>query len=344
MKIRFKSTVCETGEVVKQFKPDLANSVLHERKLEKKEKDFEGSIHELQLNHAFVLYQNYTNRDLKNAALEIAQSEPLYLLHFEMEGGVQCIHENKRNTPFYLERETYNLYYLPTGTRTYQYSSEKRKGLKVYLSEKYIHSKMGYCFTSSSKELHQAKKQQIPYAYFVQNQQIYNTLKSLINAFLDCEYQGAMKQAYLEAKLTELILVALTKPVSVKKEETSKQLQLEKVAEHIRKHLKKELNIADLSLLAGMNTSSFKRNFKQYFGTTVFKYITQLRIQKATELITQQDSTVAEASYEVGYKNPQHFTVAFKKVKGFLPSELKKNLSQLLCIISLSDWELFFIF
>ena len=48
-------------------------------------------------------------------------------------------------------------------------------------------------------------------------------------------------------------------------------------------------------------------------------------MEKAKTLILNENYTVAEASYKVGYKNPQHFTVAFKKMYGYLPSELIKE-------------------
>jgi AraC-like DNA-binding protein len=45
-------------------------------------------------------------------------------------------------------------------------------------------------------------------------------------------------------------------------------------------------------------------------------------MEKAKELILEKNYNIAETSYSVGYKHAQHFTVAFKKMYGYLPSEL----------------------
>lgn len=41
-------------------------------------------------------------------------------------------------------------------------------------------------------------------------------------------------------------------------------------------------------------------------------------------MLLQKGKTVSETADLVGYKNPQHFTAAFKGYYGMLPSELKK--------------------
>ena len=75
-----------------------------------------------------------------------------------------------------------------------------------------------------------------------------------------------------------------------------------------------------------MITNSFKlkKQFKMVFNTSVFHYLTELRMEYAKQLILEEEYSVALVSEELGYKNPQHFTVAFKKIFGYLPSKLKK--------------------
>ncbi|WP_103192391.1 helix-turn-helix domain-containing protein [Formosa algae] len=41
--------------------------------------------------------------------------------------------------------------------------------------------------------------------------------------------------------------------------------------------------------------------------------------------MSEQGYTIAETAYEIGYKNPQHFTAAFKKKYNYLPSKLKTD-------------------
>ncbi|MEO1626782.1 MAG: AraC family transcriptional regulator, partial [Bacteroidota bacterium] len=57
------------------------------------------------------------------------------------------------------------------------------------------------------------------------------------------------------------------------------------------------------------------------FGDTIFGYWQQLKMKKATQLLLDKSQTIAEISREMGYKNPQHFSTAFKKHFGHSPSE-----------------------
>ena len=81
--------------------------------------------------------------------------------------------------------------------------------------------------------------------------------------------------------------------------------------------------IPELAKRVGTNEYDLKRNFKKTWGHTVFGYVTELRMQKALKLLKEEGKTVSETAHVVGYKNPQHFTVAFKKRFGILPSSLR---------------------
>ncbi len=186
---------------------------------------------------------------------------------------------------------------------------------------------MGACFVINSKKYKQAKKENKIYSFFNNGLTINSQLLIIVNEFLNCTFNGITKQSYLESKLTELVLIALATNnlnlVTNKIREEDRE-NLIKTEQYIQANLKEELSIDKLSIMAGFNTSKFKSGFKEIYGLPVFKYITSLRIEKAILLISNQNYTIAQASYEVGYKNPQHFTVAFKKKMGFLPSQLIK--------------------
>lgn len=82
-------------------------------------------------------------------------------------------------------------------------------------------------------------------------------------------------------------------------------------------------SLGQLSKMIGINEFYLKKRFKENFGTTVFGYLAELRMEKASELLKEQGKSVAETSMMVGYKNPQHFSTAFKKKFGYKPSSVK---------------------
>ena len=59
------------------------------------------------------------------------------------------------------------------------------------------------------------------------------------------------------------------------------------------------------------------------FHTTIFAYYNGLRMERAKYLLMDSGKSISEVSDEIGYKNPQHFTVAFKKKFGLSPKNFK---------------------
>ena len=65
--------------------------------------------------------------------------------------------------------------------------------------------------------------------------------------------------------------------------------------------------------------------FSRCTSTTLEKYIIQLKVEKAKELIAQGDHTLSEISYMLGYSSVQYLSNQFKKVTGLTVSEFKED-------------------
>lgn len=72
----------------------------------------------------------------------------------------------------------------------------------------------------------------------------------------------------------------------------------------------------------GINEYDLKKGFKEQFGRTVFGYLGEQRMSLAYELLKTKTQTIGEISSVVGYKNPQHFSSAFKKRFGLSPRQI----------------------
>ncbi|NOY10392.1 MAG: helix-turn-helix transcriptional regulator, partial [Spirochaetes bacterium] len=54
-------------------------------------------------------------------------------------------------------------------------------------------------------------------------------------------------------------------------------------------------------------------------------YLTDVRLQKAKELLLYSDMSITSIAYEVGYQDSNYFSSLFKKVEGITPSEYKNK-------------------
>ncbi|WP_416147603.1 helix-turn-helix domain-containing protein [Salipaludibacillus sp. HK11] len=57
-----------------------------------------------------------------------------------------------------------------------------------------------------------------------------------------------------------------------------------------------------------MSSSSFYSYFKEFSGMSPMQYQKQFRLQKARQLLFTDELNSAEASLQVGYGNPSHFS------------------------------------
>jgi AraC-like DNA-binding protein len=78
--------------------------------------------------------------------------------------------------------------------------------------------------------------------------------------------------------------------------------------------------ISGLAQKFGTNTNKLMKQFKKTFGKSIFEYITDQRMEHARKLLREEGLLVTEVSRNIGYKNANHFSTAFKKRFGVQPS------------------------
>ena len=92
-----------------------------------------------------------------------------------------------------------------------------------------------------------------------------------------------------------------------------------RVEQHLCLHYKTEFpGIEKLSRISAMSPTSLKTKFKKYYGETLFGYYQKNKLEHARKLLDNKIPVKVVAT-EIGYSNPSHFTLAFKKEYGFSP-------------------------
>lgn len=137
--------------------------------------------------------------------------------------------------------------------------------------------------------------------------------------------QGNLKSLFVEGKILEVVALQLN---DLKPAEKSKiNLRDEEIFFEIRKYLdenfKEEMSLRSLSRMFGVNEFKLKKGFKTLFQTTVFDYIHELKMSHARSLLLDEKMLVNEVAGTIGYKNPNHFSTAFKRKFGIRPTALR---------------------
>ena len=79
--------------------------------------------------------------------------------------------------------------------------------------------------------------------------------------------------------------------------------------------------LSELVSLCGMSESKLKRLFKQIFGISIYNYYQAFRMKEAAYLIKEENLSVSEAGYRVGFSNLSHFTRLFEMHNGIKPKK-----------------------
>jgi len=100
------------------------------------------------------------------------------------------------------------------------------------------------------------------------------------------------------------------------------------VAEYIDNNYFEELSLTSISKLFFVESSYLSRAFKHEMGENLMLYIAKKRIQKAIELIMQDELSLLDISYLVGYNDYTYFNRVFRKITGKSPREYKNGCSE----------------
>jgi len=99
-----------------------------------------------------------------------------------------------------------------------------------------------------------------------------------------------------------------------------------KVFDYIDKHLNEELPLERLSQVANFSKFHFHRQFSEYTGISVFKYVQLVRLKRASyRLVFNKLEKITDIALDARFENPESFSRAFKNTFGQTPSEFRGN-------------------
>lgn len=99
------------------------------------------------------------------------------------------------------------------------------------------------------------------------------------------------------------------------------------VLHFINHNYTKDISIKDISEHLNLNQNYISQLFKKETGSTYIKYLTQLRIEKAKELLHQTELSLSDICDQIGYNDYFYFLKTFKKYEGMSPSKYRTQLT-----------------
>jgi AraC family transcriptional regulator len=101
--------------------------------------------------------------------------------------------------------------------------------------------------------------------------------------------------------------------------------QIRLVTDYMESHLDERTTIAELAKLIDLTRYHFIRSFKQSVGVPPHQFMIQRRVERAKEMLTRQNNSIADVAARSGFNSSIQLSRAFRRVLGVTPSEFRRS-------------------
>lgn len=194
---------------------------------------------------------------------------------------------------------------------------------KVILSKKYLD------FFVKERFADEYDLSESTFEFLVQNTNIPG-LNFVFQQIKDCQATGLAAQLYLESKIMEILsLVTYNKEQTQNKAITHIKIDkkdrksLQKVVLYMKENMSAYPTVRELAKVSEMSLSRFQAAFKFVYGSTVYEYFKDMKMNYALFLLQNSDDSIQTVAKKIGYNNAGHFAGIFKKTYGMGPKEYR---------------------
>ena len=170
----------------------------------------------------------------------------------------------------------------------------------------------------------------------------YPSIKTVIlSGYAEFEYaKEALSQGVVDYLLKPVAADQLENTLSKVKLELEKTYELEEdtsltgqnaaqVVEYatlyLKEHYMDDVDFSAFSQKLGFSSAYLTKLFNKYKGCTPLKYLTDIRIHQARDLLLNTDLTIRAVGERVGYPDQFHFSKTFRKTTGASPSAFRSQ-------------------
>lgn len=94
---------------------------------------------------------------------------------------------------------------------------------------------------------------------------------------------------------------------------------------YLQEHLREDVSLATLAGEFHLSAQYISQLFKSEIGVSFLTYLTNIRMERAKQLLVTTALPIGEISIQCGYGNYRVFTKAFKKTEGVTPTQYQRD-------------------
>lgn len=137
-----------------------------------------------------------------------------------------------------------------------------------------------------------------------------------LHRFIDARQTTELKKILYDYLISEM-------NENASKKESTHHGVIAKALSYIEKNYSSNISLNDVAESINMSYFYFSRLFKESTGKSFSDYLTEFRIDKSIELMRDEELSIKQISYDIGYNDPNYFSKIFKKLKGITPTDYR---------------------
>jgi len=102
-----------------------------------------------------------------------------------------------------------------------------------------------------------------------------------------------------------------------------------RTTQFVQANLGQQINRADLARAAGLSESRLHDCFIRDIGCSPMRHVNNLRLQRASQLLTRSSDSIEEIAYQCGFTSLFYFSRVFRKAYGVPPSKYRAETNRL---------------
>lgn len=214
--------------------------------------------------------------------------------------------------------------------RTHSAPGDRFKALNLYVDPTSLAEQLGSDLSTVPKALRPLIENaaQTPFNAI---RTITPATRMILEQIYNCPYQGRLAELFMECKATELLLRQLWESSQDPAPQGPQLAQedrrrLFQARDLLMQHMEDPPPLKTLAHLVGLNDTKLKRGFRALFGTSVYGYLREQRMEKAKEFLHSGTMNVDETALALGFHDTAHFIRQFKQNFGTTPGTYLKQL------------------
>lgn len=268
----------------------------------------------------FVL--TFQNDSQGSKLLEKAIDSSFIQFHFCLKGNAQFCFNSNSYTLDIPEENTLLLYNPQRDLPIHMVTGPKTWVLSVLISIKKFHGLFSHeaNYISFLKDDNKLKK-------YYKDSYISPSMAIVLNQIINYNLNTNLRELYCKAKVYELLSLYFNRGEDVNVEQCpfladeSNVKKIKAAKDIVIQRISEPPTLLELSSEIDLSLKKLKEGFKQIYGTTVYSFLFDYKMELARKLLESGAHNVNEVGLKVGYSTASHFIAAFKKHYGTTPKK-----------------------